>query len=476
MDSPRLPIIFRRNLFAIWLLAVLLAACAPARQQSASAPASGPASAPAQRGALTGSGGVNRPEQRAKPYLILVSLDGFKAEYLDRLELPNLRRLAGRGARAKAMVPVFPTLTFPNHYSLVTGLDPQRHGIVNNRFYDPARNDTYVYTDPRTVTDGSWYGGEPIWVTAESQGMVAACYFWPGSEAAIKGVRPTTFNAYTSGISNEARVKTVLTWLDEPIERRPHMITLYFSQLDEASHDHPLESPEVVKAAQALDGAMGQLVDGIDRLPIRDQVYIVVTSDHGMVNTSTPQTVRLESILDPTEGSSITTGFSGPVASLHVSGGIEGARAIRDRINARVARGTAYLRQDLPARFNYRDNPRGGDVVVVMDEGWTMSAPRAPARSAAAPAPAAQKPAAPTAKPAALERTPRERWGAHGWDNSFPSMRALFLVAGPGIREGVIVDEVRNVDVYPLMAELLQLRAAAGIDGEAGRIRKLISR
>lgn len=472
MHSSRLSIIFRRDVFAAALLVVLLAACAPARQQ----PASAPASAPAQRGALTGSGGVNRPEQRAKPYLILVSLDGFKAEYLDRLELPNLRRLAGRGARAKAMVPVFPTLTFPNHYSLVTGLDPQRHGIVNNRFYDPARNDTYVYTDPRTVTDGSWYGGEPIWVTAESQGMVAACYFWPGSEAAIKGVRPTTFNAYTSGIPNEARVKTVLTWLDEPIERRPHMITLYFSELDEASHDHPLESPEVVKAAQSLDGAIGQLVDGIGRLPIRDQVYIVVTSDHGMVNTSTPQTVRLESILDPTEVSSITTGFSGPVASLHVSGGIERARAIRDRINARVARGTAYLRQDLPARFNYRDNPRAGDVVVVMDEGWTMSAPRAAARSAAAPAPAAQKPAAPTAKPAAPERAPRERSGAHGWDNSFPSMRALFLVAGPGIREGVIVDEVRNVDVYPLMAELLQLRAAAGIDGEAGRIRKLISK
>ncbi|MDQ3487275.1 MAG: ectonucleotide pyrophosphatase/phosphodiesterase [Acidobacteriota bacterium] len=475
MDSPRLPIIFRRNIFAIWLLVVLLAACAPARQQSA-APASGPGSGPAQRGALPGSGGVNSPAQRDKPYLILVSLDGFKAEYLDRFELPNLRRLAGRGARAKAMVPVFPTLTFPNHYSLVTGLDPQRHGIVNNRFFDPARKDTYVYTEPRTVTDGSWYGGEPIWVTAESQGMVAACYFWPGSEAAIKGIRPTTFNAYTSGITNEARVKTVLAWLDEPIERRPHMITLYFSELDETSHDHPVDSPEVIKAAQSLDGAIGQLADGIDRLQIRDQVYIVVTSDHGMVNTSAPRTVRLESILDPTDASSITAGFSGPVASIHISGGIERARAIRDRINARVARGTAYLRQDLPERFKYRDNPRSGDIVVVMDEGWTMSASRAAARSAADPAPSAIQPPAPAATTATPVRAPGEQRGAHGWDNAFPSMRALFLVAGPGVREGVLIEEVRKVDVYPLLAELLQLRPASGIDGEAGRIRKLISK
>ena len=466
MTTSRIGFVSRLSLFAASLLVVVFAGCAPARVQTAAV----------RDGSrtLNGSGGINTPEQRTKPYVILISLDGFKAEYLDRLDLPNLRRLAGRGARAKAMIPVFPSLTFPNHYSLVTGLEPQRHGIVNNRFYDPARNDTYVYTEARTVTDGSWYGGEPIWVTAESQGMVAACYFWPGSEAAIKGVRPTTFNAYTSGISNEARVKTVLTWLEQPVERRPHLITLYFSELDETSHDHPLESPEVVKAAQSLDTAVGQLAEGIDKLQIRDQVYVVVTSDHGMVNTSTPQTVRLETILDASDVSSITAGFSGPVVSLHVAGGVERARAIRDRINTRVPRGTAYLRGDLPERFNYRNNPRSGDIIVVMDEGWTMSASRAVARSAAPAAPATEK--APAAKPAGAERAPRERWGAHGWDNAFPSMRALFLVAGPGVREGVIIDEVRNVDVYPLITELLQLRPAAKIDGEAGRIRRLIAK
>lgn len=456
------------------LAAVGASACASsgATARIAATPAASRAAAPQ----LTGSGGVNAPAQRDKPYLILISLDGFKAEYIDRYELPNLRRVAQRGARARGMVPVFPSLTFPNHYSVVTGLHPQRHGIVNNRFYDPARKETYAYTEASKVTDATWYGGEPIWVTAESQGMVTACYFWPGSEAPIKGVRPTTYNRYTSGISNEARVKTVLEWLQLPVERRPHMITLYFSEMDEVSHAGPLDRPEILQAAQSLDAVIGQLTAGIEKLPIGAQVYLVITSDHGMVNTSNAQTVRLETVLEPADAAAIEASFSGPVASLHVRDAAV-ARAIRDRINARVARGTAYLRQDLPQRFEYSTNPRAGDVIIVMDEGWTMSAPRPspPRATTAAAAPAAPAAAAQTAKPAA-ERPRRERWGTHGWDNTFPSMQALFMVSGPGIRAGAIVDEVRNVDVYSLMTELLQLSPSTDIDGEPGRIRKLVTK
>ena len=452
-----------------WRTAVLALAVCACAVSTGTAPAT--ARQVAAGTTLTGSGGVNAPTQRNKPYLILISIDGFKAEYLDRFELPNLRRLAERGARARAMIPVFPSLTFPNHYSLVTGLHPQRHGIVSNRFYDPARKASYVYTDGPTVTDGSWYGGEPIWVTAESQGMVAACYFWPGSEAEIKGVRPTTYNKYTSGVSHETRVQTVLEWLQLPAERRPHVITLYFSEVDEVSHAGPLESPEVLNAAQSVDAAIGTLVAGIDGLPVRDQVYLVITSDHGMVNGSDAQTVRLETVLDATALGDIAVSFGGPVANLHITGGPARAREIRDTINRRLARGTAYLRQDVPERLQLRENPRAGDVVVVMDEAWAMRTPRPAGRT---PTPATDAAPEQTAEPSSVER-PRERWGMHGWDNAFPSMRAFFLASGPGIRRGAIVDEVRNVDVYPLMAELLQLRPASGIDGETGRIRKLIN-
>jgi predicted AlkP superfamily pyrophosphatase or phosphodiesterase len=413
-----------------------------------------------------GSGGTNRPEHLDKPYVVLVSLDGFKAEYLDRLKLPNLQRMMQRGTRAKAMVPVFPSLTFPNHYSLVTGLHPGKHGIVANRFYDPAKKASYsIGSESLTVADASWYRGEPIWVTAEKQGMVSACFFWPGSEAPIHGIRPTIWNRYDGSIDNAARVATVLEWLGLPAERRPHVMTLYFSELDTASHARPLEAPDVAAAAESLDRAIGQLLDGLDALPHGNRVYLLITSDHGMVNTSASQTVPLESLLDARELTDIEMALSGPVASLHVRGGVERARQLRDRINTTLARGTAYLRAELPERYHYRDDPRAGDIVVVMDESWGLLAPR---RAPAAPAA--------TTAPAAAERPRVDRRGAHGWDNALPSMRAVFLLVGPGIRQGALVPEVNNVDVYPLMTELLGLEPAAGIDGTPGAIGTLVKK
>jgi predicted AlkP superfamily pyrophosphatase or phosphodiesterase len=405
-----------------------------------------------------GSGGTNRPDQRDKPYIVLVSLDGFKAEYLDRMPLPNLRRVMQRGARAKAMVPVFPSLTFPNHYSLVTGMHPGRHGIVANRFYDPATKASYVYTDSRIVSDRTWYRGEPIWVTAEKQGMVSACFFWPGSEAPVQGIHATMWNPYNGKILNEERVSTVLKWLQLPVERRPHVITLYFSEVDTATHEGPVEAPEVEQAARSLDTAVGQLLDGIDTLPLRDRVYLVITSDHGMVNTSPAQTVTLDSLLDVKDLADVVIGFGGPVANIHVKGGAPRARALVEKINAKLARGTAYVRAELPERYHYHADPRAGDIVVVMDESWTMSMPRAPR----------------TGGTESAERPANDRRGAHGWDNMFPSMRAIFLILGPGIREGALVDEVNNVDVYPLMTELLGLAPAADIDGRAGTIGALV--
>jgi predicted AlkP superfamily pyrophosphatase or phosphodiesterase len=392
------------------------------------------------------SGGINRAEHQAKPYVVLVSIDGLKPEYLDRFDLPNLRRVITRGARARAMIPVLPTLTFPNHYSLVTGLRPARHGIVANSFYDPQRKQKYALNDGAAVGDGSWYGGEPIWVTAETQGMVAACFFWPGSEAAIKGVRPSLYRKYVDATPNEERVASVLEWLRFPPESRPHLITLYFSTIDAASHDGPLDTPAVARSAQALDAVIGQLLNGIDALPFGREVNLLITSDHGMIDTMPAHVVALDSLIDM---SGVVESYGGPVGALHIPDAAR-AIAIRDQINARMTHGRAYLRQDVPERFYYRDNPRAGDVVVIMDESWI------------------------------LERSPRkaraESWGQHGWDNMLPSMRATFVAMGPGIRSGVTVDEVENIDVYPFMTELLGLKPAADIDGRPGRIRELIAR
>jgi predicted AlkP superfamily pyrophosphatase or phosphodiesterase len=400
---------------------------------------------PAPSGAAApprGSGGVNQPDHLDKPHVVLVSLDGFRADYLDRADVPNLRRVMQRGARATALLPVFPSLTFPNHYSLITGLNADRHGIVSNAFYDPARGQSYALGNRDTVTDGTWYRGEPIWVTAETQGMVASCFFWPGSEAAIRGVRPTEWREYNSTTRIDERVTTAVEWLGRPAGRRPHFIALYFSHVDSASHAGPLGSPAVDAAVRAVDGAVGALLDGIDALPIRNRVYLIITSDHGMVETTPAQSVRLDTLVSMEE---IAEAFGGPVANLHVREAPR-ARAVRDAVNAKLQHGRAYLRKEVPTRHHYRDDPRIGDVVVIMEESWMLAVPP---RQAAKPS---------TAKP-------RERWGMHGWDPAFPSMHAIFVASGPGIPPGTRIPAVRSVDIYPFMTALLGLRAPAGIDG-----------
>ncbi|HEV3485957.1 MAG TPA: ectonucleotide pyrophosphatase/phosphodiesterase, partial [Vicinamibacterales bacterium] len=368
--------------------------------------------------------------------------------YVDRFTLPHIRRMARAGARARALVPVFPSLTFPNHYSLATGLTPERHGIVSNSFYDPGLRARYSLSDRAAVADARWYRGEPIWVTAETQGMVAACFFWPGSEAPINGVRPTLWRPYDGGIPNDERVDTVLEWLRLPSERRPHLVTLYFSQLDSVSHEHPLNAPAIERAAQSLDRTIGRLMAGIAGLPDGDRVYILLTSDHGMAEVTPSQELSLDAMVDM---SSIEAAFGGPVASLHVRGGAGNAVAIRDRLNARLKNGRAYLRRELPPRFRYRGDPRAGDIVVVMDESWPLIT--------------------------GLRRIARPflgRRGMHGWDPALPSMHALFIASGPDIRAGAVIPQVEMVDLYPFMTELLGLRPARDVDGRAGHLRQQI--
>jgi predicted AlkP superfamily pyrophosphatase or phosphodiesterase len=423
-------------LVAPWCVLAIALACSSAHESNAQ-----------PSPAAQGSGGINRAEHRQKPSLLVISFDGFRADYLDRFDLPNFRRVMTRGTRARGMHPVFPTITFPNHYSLVTGLYPEHHGIVENSFYDPVRKDTFSFRNYQTVSDGTWFGGEPIWVTAERQGMVSACFFWPGSEADIKGIRPTHWNRYDGSVPNEQRIETVLGWLRLPADRRPHVITLYFSDVDSASHKTAIGGPNVAAAVTAVDRALGLLLDGLDRLENRDRVLLMLTSDHGMADTGGVRIVQLGDVLDTT---GVRAGFSGPVTALHVSPEAGTAAAVRDRINAKLEHGRAYLRQEVPERHHFRATPRGGDVVVIMEEGWLMAT-------------------------SIINRGLIQReWGEHGWDPGLPSMKAIFMLSGPGIPAGVTIPEVENIDVYPLMTELLGLHPATGLDGQSGKIRSLL--
>ena len=231
---------------------------------------------------ITVDHGPNAPQQLSKPYVILVSLDGFRYDYAKRYHAEHLLALAAEGASApEGMLPAYPSITFPNHYTIVTGLYPEHHGIVANSFYDPARKETYSYHDSKSVGDGTWYGGTPLWVLAEQQGMRSASFFWVGSEADIQGVRPTYYLKFDGKFPNPKRVEQVLAWLRLPPEQRPHLITLYFSDTDTAGHRYGPDSPQVADAVHELDGEIGKLMDGLKDIKL--PVDLIVLADHGMV-------------------------------------------------------------------------------------------------------------------------------------------------------------------------------------------------
>jgi predicted AlkP superfamily pyrophosphatase or phosphodiesterase len=422
----------RKALGVLVLLTVVVSICALAQ----------PRPIPPKPARYTTSG-WNAPQQRAKPYIVLISFDGFRADYPDLFEAPNFRRVATNGVRADGLLSIFPSKTFPNHLAIVTGLRAERHGIVSNSFYDPQREQSYSMSDSKAVTDGTWYLGEPFWVTAERQGMVTGTHFWPGSEAAIGGIRPSYWTHYDGKVPNASRVDTVLGWLQFPPERRPHFLTLYFSDVDTAGHEAGPASPAVGRAIEEVDRQLGRLLDGIEKLEIRDQVYVILVSDHGMSETGPSQYVSIESLIDR---SRVVVNDAGPVASLRVTGGASEAPRVRDDINAKLEHGRAYLRADVPAQFHYSKAERIGDVIVIMDEHYMIGS---------------------------AERIPKGPIGAHGWDPALKSMNGIFFVMGPNIKKGVRVPLVSNLDIYPFMAELLQLQPAAKIDGHRGVLSSL---
>ena len=389
-----------------------------------------PASAEAQS---SGTGGVNDPAVRSRPHVVLVSFDGFHPGYFARFDTPSFDLLATRGMRAAGLVSVFPSLTFPGHYSIATGLHPEAHGMVGNRFYDPARGAEFSYRRRDDAQDGSWWGGEPIWVTAEKQGMVSAAFFFPGTEADIGGVRPSHWRPYDGRVPNRERIDQVLAWLALPPAQRPHLVTLYFSLVDSAGHRLGPDHPDMRGSVESADALLGRLMDGIDALPHADRVALVVVSDHGMAAPDPDETTVLPDVADL---AGVLLVGAGPAVSVHV-GDPERARALRDRLDARLVHARAYLREELPEHLHASGNARLGDLLV-MPTGMGM-----------------------------VQLSPDDRppAGMHGWDPTLPEMHGIFLAAGPGIAAGVGLPAVDAVDVYPLVAHLLGLTPNPEIAG-----------
>jgi len=386
------------------------------------------------------------PDKDLKPTVILVSIDGFHPAYLDRYSAPTLSMLARQGVRARWMTPVYPSLTFPNHYSIATGLYPDNHGIVGNNIYDPEFKQTFSLSKREEVQNGRWWMGEPIWVTAEKQGQRAAAFFFPGTEAEIDGKRPSHWRAYDEKITNSERVDTALSWLDLPGPERPTLILTYFGDVDHAGHESGPDSDGVRRSVAEVDKALSRLVDGLKSRRIFERVNIIVVSDHGMTRIDTSQVVLLDDYFDPKQAEEIV--WNGASVNIFPKPGMEQAiySALKSKAPPHVK---VYRKQDAPSRLHYGRSRRIGDVVVMADEGWTIVSRER------------YRPQARAANGGAIYR------GAHGYDNRLESMRAIFVGHGPAFKQSQVVEPFENVDVYNVMAEILGLKPASNDGGYA---------
>lgn len=392
--------------------------------------------------ALPGCASVTRPAlaaalqgaERRTPVTILVSIDGFRPDYLGGGDTPALDALAKQGVSA-AMRPSFPSNTFPNHYTLVTGLRPDRHGVVDNTMEDPARPGVrFATADVKQAQDPFWWdGAEPIWVAAERAGVRTGTVFWPGSQAPIRGVRPSAWLPYDAAITGRQRVAFALDWLRRPLAEWPRLLTLYFDVVDKTSHNRGFDSPEKFAAIREVDADISALREGLARMG--QPANLVIVSDHGMAPVPLDHWLDAGDIASEADARTIV---AGPLLSVFPSPGREAAvaaSALRPRPHVQC-----WPKERIPARFGFGRNSRVPPIVCLAEIGWAF--------------PFGGRP------PAYIK-------GEHGYDPSEPAMRALFLGVGPAFRKGRRLPDFDNVDVYPLLRELMGLPPAPGIDGTA---------
>ncbi len=413
---------------------VLAAAVVAVGLLGALAPAGAPAAAP-----------PTDPSQASKkPVVVLISLDGFRADYITRPWAVRLRALAARGVRAERMIPSFPSKTFPNHYSLVTGLYPEHHGIVANAMSDPELGKFAIGDNP-AVRDARWWDGEPIWVTAEKQGVRTAPFLWPGSEAPIGGIRPHWWVKFNGTMPYADRVKKVLEFLDMPADSAPRLVTAYFQATDDVGHNYGPMSVQNDSAIARADSAIGAIMDGIAARKFGDHVNLIVVADHGMAAVSTERQIYLDDYVALRDVEVVDWTPVGALAP--VDGKLEQVYAALKDKHPHLQ---VFKKGEVPARFHFNAHKHITPIVVIADEGWSITTH---ARAVNAPRSA--------------------NGGAHGYDNQLLSMGALFVASGPAFKSGVVVPPFQNVHVYSLLAKLLGVTPAK-TDGSVDSVRVLL--
>ncbi len=384
--------------------------------------------------------GVARAEE--EPYVILVSLDGFRWDYTQRGITPTFDKISQEGVSALSLQPVFPSKTFPNHFSIISGMYAEDHGILMNSFLDPFKNQRYSMRKPAEVTSAKWYLGEAFWETAERQGIKTASFFWPGSEMKLPYRHPTYFKKFDSRIPYTARIDTAMAWLQLPENKRPHFITLYFEEVDHMGHEDGPDSPQVNKAIRLADSLMATLLNDLKSIKMFAKTNVIIVSDHGMIGISSKRTVNIEKMLN---GMNASVAGAGPV--MMISAPKEDLDQVVARLKKNASHYHVYRRDREPDYFHFSRHPFIAPILVVADPGWYLI----------------------NNWQAAHPERFRNK-GTHGYDNHVINMHGIFYAEGPAFRKGYRTGTLKNIDIYPLLCKIFGIMPRRNVDGSLENI------
>ncbi|WP_265428808.1 ectonucleotide pyrophosphatase/phosphodiesterase [Chryseobacterium sp. YIM B08800] len=391
----------------------------------------------------------NSAEAMQKPYVIMISTDGFRYDYAKKYNAQNLLKYSNEGIQAKAMTPSYPSITFPNHWTLITGLYPSHHGLIDNYFYDYKRKQAYAMSNRQNAEDGSWYGGIPLWSLAEKQGTISASLQWVGSASDAGGMRPTYYYPYHEKFTPSEKVDKVINWLKLPEDKRPHFISLYFPEVDGAGHHFGPEAKETETAVHLIDDAIGNLVQKVNQLGLKNVNFIFV-SDHGMIKVDGGNPLEIPQMLfDKTRFDYYN---SQTLLRVYVKNPDEVKKVYKELKANKTDDYEVYLDKKLPKYLHFATKDdrynRIGQILLI---------PKAPKIF--------------------LERDKKTSVGKHGYNPRIvPEMKATFFAWGSDFKNNLVIDEFENVNVYPLVAEILGLKITQPIDGKLKVLQEIVKK
>ena len=380
-------------------------------------------------------------------YTIIISFDGFRWDYPDRGITPNLDFIKDNGVHALSLKPCFPSKTFPNHYSIVTGMYPENHGIIANSFTNPHNNQKYSLYDSAIVRDAKWYKGEAIWETAKQQGVITASYFWPGSEVNLEYRRPDYYEKFVYTRSYDERINGTIKWLELPYDKRPHLIMLYFDATDTSGHNYGPNSKEVNRSIALEDSLIGKIFLGLKKLNLFDSTNVIILSDHGMTELSPEKVIRIDELL---LGFRYKTSDKGTMMFIYPDE-VE-KNEVYNRLKKSEQNFKVYWKKDIPDYLHYKNNSLVADIIVIADLGYSLFDGKD------------------------IEKYSKHfPLGNHGYDPSYLDMHGIFYAIGPDFKKGFETGTINNLDIYPLLAKLLRIFPNNNIDGKLEHIEFLLN-